>query len=32
FLLKHGQLDEVVNRVNMKRYLGTILKMHKEVV
>lgn len=32
FLLKHGQLDEVVNRTHMKRYLGTILKMHKEVV
>jgi acetyl-CoA carboxylase carboxyl transferase subunit beta len=32
FLLKHGQLDDVVNRVNMKRYLGTILKMHEEVV
>lgn len=32
FLLKHGQLDEVVNRTHMKRYLGTILTMHKEVV
>ena len=31
FLLKHGQLDDVVNRTNMKRYLGTLLNMHSEV-
>ncbi|MCG1009312.1 acetyl-CoA carboxylase carboxyltransferase subunit beta [Salinicoccus sp. ID82-1] len=31
FLLKHGQLDEVVNRRDMKNYLGRILKLHSEV-
>lgn len=31
FLLKHGQLDEVVNRRDMKSYLGRILKLHSGV-
>lgn len=31
FLLKHGQLDEVVDRRGMKDYLGRILKLHSEV-
>lgn len=31
FLLKHGQLDRVVNRIDMKRTLAKILKIHREV-
>ena len=31
FLLKHGQLDEVVDRRNMRDYLSRILMMHNEV-
>lgn len=31
FLEKHGQLDRVINRLEMKEYLGKILKMHSEV-
>lgn len=31
FLLKHGQLDLVLDRNEMKRKLGTILKIHGEV-
>lgn len=31
FLLKHGQLDRVVNRIDMKRALAKILSIHKEV-
>lgn len=31
FLLKHGQLDEVVDRQNMRDYLSRILMMHNEV-
>lgn len=31
FLLKHGQLDRVINRQEMREYLGKILKMHSEV-
>lgn len=31
FLLKHGQLDRVVNRKDMKELLGKILRMHSEV-
>ncbi|WP_020007528.1 acetyl-CoA carboxylase, carboxyltransferase subunit beta [Salinicoccus albus] len=31
FLLKHGQLDRVVNRKDMKELLGKILSMHSEV-
>ena len=29
FLLKHGQLDAVVSRVDMKEKLTTILKIHQ---
>jgi len=29
FLLKHGQLDSVVHRADMKKTLGSILKMHQ---
>lgn len=31
FLLKHGQLDRVVDRKDMKDYLGKILRMHSGV-
>lgn len=31
FLLKHGQLDRVVNRIDMKRTLAKILNIHREV-
>ena len=31
FLLKHGQLDEVVDRRDMRGYLSRILSMHSEV-
>lgn len=31
FLEKHGQLDRVVNRLDMRNYLSRILKMHSEV-
>lgn len=31
FLEKHGQLDRVLNRLDMKEYLSKILKMHSEV-
>ncbi|CAM4163506.1 acetyl-CoA carboxylase, carboxyltransferase subunit beta [Lacicoccus alkaliphilus] len=31
FLLKHGQLDEVVDRRDMRDYLSRILSMHSEV-
>lgn len=31
FLLKHGQLDRVVDRSDMKDYLGKILRMHSGV-
>ena len=31
FLVKHGQLDRVVNRTDMKRTLSKILSIHKEV-
>jgi len=31
FLLKHGQLDRVVDRTDMKDYLGKILRMHSGV-
>ena len=31
FLLKHGQLDEVLDRRDMKDYLGRILKLHSGV-
>lgn len=31
FLMKHGQLDRVVDRLDMKYYLSQILKMHSGV-
>lgn len=31
FLEKHGQLDRVLNRLDMKEYLSKILRMHSEV-
>jgi acetyl-CoA carboxylase carboxyl transferase subunit beta len=30
FLLKHGQLDDVIHRSEMKKTLGTLLKIHNE--
>jgi acetyl-CoA carboxylase carboxyl transferase subunit beta len=30
FLLKHGQLDDVIHRGKMKKTLSTLLKIHKE--
>ncbi|ANX13184.1 acetyl-CoA carboxylase subunit beta [Fictibacillus arsenicus] len=30
FLLKHGQLDGVIHRSDMKKTLGTLLKIHSE--
>ncbi|GIO27812.1 acetyl-CoA carboxylase, carboxyltransferase subunit beta [Ornithinibacillus bavariensis] len=30
FLLKHGQLDQVIHRHDMKQVLGTLLKMHQK--
>ncbi|WNB93162.1 acetyl-CoA carboxylase, carboxyltransferase subunit beta [Bacillus sp. NEB1478] len=30
FLLKHGQLDDVIHRSQMKKTLGTLLKIHNE--
>jgi acetyl-CoA carboxylase carboxyl transferase subunit beta len=30
FLLKHGQLDDVIHRSKMKKTLGTLLKIHSE--
>lgn len=29
FLLEHGQLDKIVNRKDMKTFLGTVLKIHQ---
>lgn len=30
FLLKHGQLDKVVHRHEMKQFLTTLLKLHQK--
>ncbi|HEY4601084.1 MAG TPA: acetyl-CoA carboxylase, carboxyltransferase subunit beta [Cerasibacillus sp.] len=30
FLLKHGQLDQVIHRHDMKKRLGTLLKLHRK--
>lgn len=30
FLLKHGQLDQVIHRHEMKKTLGTLLKLHRK--
>ncbi|GEN31505.1 acetyl-CoA carboxylase carboxyl transferase subunit beta [Cerasibacillus quisquiliarum] len=30
FLLKHGQLDQVIHRHQMKQTLGTLLKLHRK--
>lgn len=32
FLLKHGQLDKVISRLEMKQILTTIIDMHSEVI